>query len=164
MGNLKQRLIKAGRDYNYAEGVKVKATSAVYTDQIVYVTASDGPYLSVATADADDATKNIGRLMIAKHDIPINGYGVVLPWKLVTGFNTVAGAVGDPVYLHDTPGTTAASNLTLTPPTDAKVIVVGRVTILSLCGERCCGYFDLCARRGTVLPDVCLAPVPDHHH
>ena len=36
MGNLKQRLIKAGRDYNYAEGVKVKATEAVYQDQVVY--------------------------------------------------------------------------------------------------------------------------------
>jgi hypothetical protein len=130
MGNLKQRLIKAGRDYNYAEGVKVKATTAVYADQIVYVTASDGPYLSVAAADADGGATANGRLMIAKHDIPASGYGVVLPWKLVTGFNTSAGAVGDPVFLADAPGTSAASNLTLTAPTgDAKVTIVGRVTV-----------------------------------
>tara|TARA_R110002020_G_scaffold122305_2_gene277590 strand:+ start:1841 stop:2662 length:822 start_codon:yes stop_codon:yes gene_type:complete len=135
MGNLKQRLIKAGRDYNYAEGVKVKATTAVYADQIVYVTASDGPYLSVATADADAYLTGNGRLMIAKHDIPANGYGVVLPWKLVTGFDTLAGAVGDPVFLSDTPGTAAASNLTLTAPSgDATHIVVGRVTVDATAG------------------------------
>jgi hypothetical protein len=135
MGNLKQRLIKAGRDYNYAEGVKVKATSAVYADQIVYVTASDGPYLSVATADADGGATANGRLMVAKHDIPASGYGVVLPWKLVTGFNTLAGAVGDPVFLADAPGSAAASNLTLTAPSgDAKVIVVGRVTVDATAG------------------------------
>ena len=135
MGNLKQRLIKAGRDYNYAEGVKVKAATAVYADQIVYVTASDGPYLSVATADADAYLTANGRLMIAKHDIPANGYGVVLPWKLVTGFDTLAGSVGDPVFLHETPGTSAASNLTLTAPSgDATHIVVGRVTVDATAG------------------------------
>jgi hypothetical protein len=76
MGNLKQRLIKPGRDFNYAEGVKVRASAAIYADQIVYVSGSEGVYLKAAPADADDAAKTIGRLMIAKHDIPANGYGV----------------------------------------------------------------------------------------
>ena len=84
MGNLKQRFIKAGRDFNYAEGVKVKASSAVFADQIVYVDGSSGPFLTVVPADADGGVASGGRLMIAKHDIPVNGYGIVLPWKLVT--------------------------------------------------------------------------------
>ena len=130
MANIKQRFIKPGRDYNYSEGVKVLADTAVYADQIVYVTSSSGPFLKVATADADGVGTARGRLLIAKHDIAIGAYGIALPWKLVTGFNTNAKEVGDPVFLHETPGTTTASNLTLTAPTgDAKVVVVGRITI-----------------------------------
>ena len=128
MGNLKQRLIKPGTDFNYAEGVKVKASAAIYADQIVYVTGSEGPYLKAAPADADDMAKTVGRLMIAKHAIPLDGFGVVLPWKLVTSMDTSTPSVGDPVYLADTIGTTP--NLTFTAPSaDAKVIVVGRVTV-----------------------------------
>tara|TARA_R110000751_G_scaffold16376_6_gene51854 strand:- start:942 stop:1766 length:825 start_codon:yes stop_codon:yes gene_type:complete len=135
MGNLKQRLIKAGRDYNYAEGVKVKATVAVKADQIVYVDGSDGPYLTVSPADADlpiasgKSFGSDGRLMVAKHDIPANGYGVVLPWKIVKTVNTSAGVVGDPVFLSNTAGTTVASNLTLTCPTGANQVIVGRITV-----------------------------------
>ena len=67
--------------------------------------------------------------MIAKHDIAINAYGIVLPWKLVTGFNTLAGAVGAPVYLAASVTAGVAGNLTLDAPPDAKNIVVGRVTV-----------------------------------
>ena len=133
MGNLKQRFIKAGRDFNYAEGVKVKASSAVFADQIVYVDGSSGPFLTVVPADADGGVASGGRLMIAKHDIPVGGYGIVLPWKLVTTLatNTPGTPVaGDPVYLHDVAGAAVASNLTLTCPTgDAKAVVVGRITV-----------------------------------
>mgnify|MGYP003120712948 CR=1 FL=1 len=135
MGNLKQRLIKAGRDYNYAEGVKVKATVAVKADQIVYADGSDGPYLTVSPADADlpiasgKSFGSDGRLMVAKHDIPASGYGVVLPWKIVKTVNTSAGVVGDPVFLSNTAGTTVASNLTLTCPTGANQVIVGRITV-----------------------------------
>jgi len=129
MGNLKQRLIKPGRDFNYAEGVKVRASAAIYADQIVYVTGSEGPYLKAAPADADDAAKTVGRLMIAKHDIPVDGYGIVLPWKLVTSLDTSTPSVGDRVYLADTISAAAGGNLTFTAPTDAKSIVVGRVTV-----------------------------------
>ena len=129
MGNLKQRLIKPGRDFNYAEGVKVRASAAIYADQIVYVTGSEGPYLKAAPADADDAAKTIGRLMIAKHAIPVDGYGIVLPWKLVTSIDTSTPSVGDPVFLADTISAAAGGNLTFTAPTDAKNIIVGRVTV-----------------------------------
>lgn len=129
MGNLKQRLIKPGRDFNYAEGVKVRASAAIFADQIVYVTGSEGPYLKAAPADADDAAKTIGRLMIAKHDIPVDGYGIVLPWKLVTSLDTSTPSVGDPVFLADTISAAAGGNLTFTAPTDAKSIIVGRVTV-----------------------------------
>lgn len=133
MGNLKQRFIKAGRDFNYAEGVKVKASSAVFADQIVYVDGSSGPFLTVVPADADGGVASGGRLMIAKHDIPVGGYGIVLPWKLVTTLATNTPgtpAVGDPVYLHDVAGAAVASNLTLTCPTlNAKAVVVGRITV-----------------------------------
>jgi hypothetical protein len=107
-GNLKQRLIKAGRDFNYAEGVKVLASEQIYTDQVVYVMGSEGPFLKVAIADADAAGKTDGRMLIAKHDIPANGYGVCLPWKLVKDFDTsAAAAVGSPVYVSATPGISA---------------------------------------------------------
>ena len=130
MGNLKQRLIKPGTDFNYAEGVKVKATEAVYADQVVYVTGSAGPFLTASRADANLAGGAEGRMMVAKHDIPADGYGVVLPWKLVKDFDTsAAGAVGDPVYLSDTPGTTRASNVTFTCPTGSRHVLIGRVTV-----------------------------------
>ena len=135
MGNLKQRLIKAGRDYNYAEGVKVKATTAVYADQIVYVDGSEGPYLTVAAADANGGLTSTGRLLIAKHDIPASGYGVCLPWKLVTTVATTGHTIGDPIYLSSTPGSAAGANLTRTCPTgDAEAIVVGRITKVGAVG------------------------------
>ena len=136
MGNLKQRLIKAGRDYNYAEGVKVKASAAVYADQIVVVSGSEGVFIKVQPADAgnDESLKSIGRLMIAKHDIPVDGYGVVLPWKLVTTLATTAGAIGDPIYLADSVSAAVAGNLTLTCPASAKAIVVGRIAIVGAAG------------------------------
>ena len=136
MGNLKQRMIKAGRDFNYAEGVKVKASAAVYADQIVVVSGSEGVYLKVQPADAgnDESLKNIGRLMIAKHNIPADGYGVVLPWKLVTTLATSGHDVGDPIYLADSVSAAVAGNLTRTCPTSAKAIVVGRIAIVGAAG------------------------------
>jgi hypothetical protein len=78
-----------------------------------------------------------GRLMIAKHDIPANGYGVVLPWKLVTTVATDGAgvALGDAVYLNDTVTDGVAGNLTLTAPTaDTQIVILGRVTKLAAAG------------------------------
>ena len=129
MGNLKQRLIKPGTSFNYAEGVKVLASEAINADQLVYVSASSGPFLTASVADADSLGKADGRLMIAKHAIPINGYGVVLPWKLVTSLDTSASAVGTKVYLSSTPGTAVGANLTVTCPTGGYQVEVGVVTV-----------------------------------
>ena len=102
MGNLKQRLIKPGTDFNYAEGVKVKNAStsvAIAADTVVFVSGYEGPFLKVTKADAS-AKAARGRLFITKHEIPASGFGVVLPWKLVTGsINMAAAAVGDQVFI-----------------------------------------------------------------
>ena len=102
MGNLKQRLIKPGRDFNYAEGVKVKAGEIIAENDILMVTSYSGPFCVVSKADASATTTCAGRLLIAKHAIPSGGYGVALPWKLVTGIDTsassAAGAAGGYVY------------------------------------------------------------------
>jgi hypothetical protein len=130
MANIKQKYIKPGRDFNYSEGVKVKATEAVYQDQVVYVDGSSGPFLTVSIADANAAGEFLGRLMVAKHDIAAGSYGIVLPWKLVKDFDTSgAAAVNSPVYLSATTGTSRASNLTFTAPTGSNQIIVGRVTV-----------------------------------
>jgi hypothetical protein len=135
MANLKQKFIKPGRDFNYSEGVKVKATEAIYADQVVYVDGSDGPFLTVSIANATLAAESRGRLMVAKHAIAAGSYGIVLPWKLVTNFNTLAGSVGDPVYLSGTPGSATASNLTLTAPANGKrQVIIGRVTVDATAG------------------------------
>ena len=135
MANLKQKFIKPGRDFNYSEGVKVKATEAIYADQVVYVDGSDGPFLTVSIANTTLAAESRGRLMVAKHAIAAGSYGIVLPWKLVTNFNTLAGSVGDPVYLAGTPGSATASNLTLTAPANGKrQVIIGRVTVDATAG------------------------------
>tara|TARA_R100001510_G_scaffold19527_1_gene17028 strand:- start:15112 stop:15909 length:798 start_codon:yes stop_codon:yes gene_type:complete len=125
----KQKLIKPGREFNYSEGQKVLANAAIKADQIVYIMGSDGPFSKVDVADADAAGRANGRLLIAKHDIPAGGYGICLPWKLVTTVDTSTAAVGDAVYLSQTPGTTVASNLTLTAPTTGVHVIIGRVTV-----------------------------------
>lgn len=103
-GNLKQRLIKAGRDFNYAEGVKVlnnDTVNAIAAGIIVRAVGYEGPFLKVApifptaTGQALEAT---GRLLIMKHDLPAGGYGVGLPWKLVSGIDMSGKNVGEPVY------------------------------------------------------------------
>tara|TARA_R100001509_G_C4883091_1_gene220862 strand:+ start:3307 stop:3759 length:453 start_codon:yes stop_codon:yes gene_type:complete len=93
-GNLKQRLIKAGRDFNYAEGVKVlngETTDTIAAGTIVYASGFSGPFLTVKIASNTNKT---GRLHVAKHDIPAGEYGVCLPWKLLTGLNNQVGVVG----------------------------------------------------------------------
>ena len=126
--NLKQRLIKAGRDFNFAEGVKVLAEEDITAGQIVAMSGYAGPFLKVVKADlgaTDGAVaKRCGRLLIAKHDIPANGYGVCLPWKLVTGVDTSASAgVGAPVYLN------TAGTVQFTATATARQRIVGSVVV-----------------------------------
>ena len=138
MGNLKQRLIKPGRDFNYAEGVKVKNTTGaeIAADKIVYVSGFEGPYLKVALADEGSVTTCSGRLMITKHAIPDGGYGICLPWKLVTGVNTSTGTLGNPLYLD------AAGAFRLTTVGVTNIVYVGHILAVDatdgaylFCGE-----------------------------
>jgi|TARA_R100000482_G_scaffold77190_1_gene30069 hypothetical protein len=128
-GNLKQRLIKAGRDFNYAEGVKVlnnDTANALPAETILCGVGASGPFLKVGKTDADALATTRGRLLVAKHEIPAGGYGVALPWKIVT-MDTSAGAVGDPVYVSLTAG-----ELTLTVPSASGDVIreVGTVVVV----------------------------------
>jgi hypothetical protein len=127
MGNLKQRMIKAGTEFNYAEGVKVKASVAITADQIVQASGHSGPFMTVRLAHALNLATGRGRLFVAKHAIPINGYGVVLPWKLIT-MTTTGGAIGDDVYLSDT----TAGGLTLTIPNTSGDVIRVVATIVTV--------------------------------
>lgn len=104
MANMfRQRLIKPGRDFNYAEGVKVlnATASIITTDTVVMATGFEGPFIKVTTA-VGTAKGARGRLLILKHDLPASGYGVGLPWKLVvTALDFSGGAVGDQVFMSD---------------------------------------------------------------
>ena len=121
-GNLKQRLIKAGRDFNFSEGVKVLADGVNITaGQIVTYSGYSGPFLKVIVATNANAPTRRGRLLIAKHDIPAGGYGVCLPWKLVTGVDTSGKALGTKVYL------TAAGAVVFAAPGGSKDRAVGTV-------------------------------------
>ena len=121
MPNLKQRLIKAGTDFNYSEGVKVKASEAIEANEIVRPTGYSGPFIEVGLADATTPLQHNGRLMIAKHAIPAGEYGVVLPWRLVSGVNTSTAAdVGSYVHLSDTPGAWSVA-------TGTDTVIVGTV-------------------------------------
>lgn len=103
MANLKQKFIKPGRDYNYSEGVKVyngSGADIAEGDMLVTVGYS-GPFCSVKKAIADATVNCNGRLLIAKQAIGNGGYGVGLPWKLVTGVATNTIAAGNLVYLSD---------------------------------------------------------------
>jgi|TARA_R110000744_G_scaffold50121_8_gene108513 hypothetical protein len=98
MANLKQKFIKPGRDYNYAEGVKVRAGAAITEGQVLYPSGSSGPFLVYSPSNGLAAqTTSAGRLLIAKHGIANDSYGIGLPWKMVTGQN-IAGVTGTAIY------------------------------------------------------------------
>ena len=103
MANIKQKYIKPGRDYNYSEGVKVLngTGSDIAADTVLFVNGYEGPFLKVTPA-LGTAKGARGRLLIAKHAISAGGYGVALPWKLVTGsINMSGGGVGDQVFISN---------------------------------------------------------------
>ena len=112
MANIKQKFIKPGRDYNYSEGVKVlnSTASAIAKDTVLFVNGYSGPFLKVIEAKGNNPEDAQGRLFIAKNEIPASGYGVALPWRLVTGSIDMSGAtVGDPVYAKDGGGLTLSA-------------------------------------------------------
>ncbi len=105
----KQKLLKAGRDFNYSMAVKVVGGAAITEGQILYPSGSQGTFLVYSPSTGSAATTTTGgRLLIAKHDIPNGGYGIGLPWKMVTGLN-IAGATGAAVYVDANGALTATA-------------------------------------------------------
>ena len=93
---------RPARDFSWGEAVYCTASAAVLANQIVAVSSMSGNIAQVAPADGD--TDGSRRLLIAKHDIPLGGYGICLPWKTVTSVNTAAIGVGGAAYLSVEPG------------------------------------------------------------
>lgn len=88
MGNLKNKWVKPGGSFNYTEAVKVynpSTTVTIDTNDILYISGVTGGMGTVALADASSSRTADGRLLIAKHSIPPESYGVALPWKIVEG-------------------------------------------------------------------------------
>ena len=104
MGNLKNKWVKPGGGFNYTEAVKVynpHVAITIDTNDILYISGVTGGMGTVALANASQVRKSDGRLLIAKHVIPPESYGVVLPWKIVEGIDVattgggVQGTFGD---------------------------------------------------------------------
>lgn len=88
MGNLKNKWVKPGGGFNYTEAVKVynsSTTVTIDTNDILVIDGVTGGMGTVALADASTPRGADGRLLIAKHAIPPESYGVALPWKIVEG-------------------------------------------------------------------------------
>lgn len=107
----KQKLLKAGRDFNYSMAVKVvggEADAGLTENTVMYASGSQGTFLVYKHCVGNAATTtNAGRLLIAKHAIPSGGYGIGLPWKMVTGLD-IAGVAGTPIYTDANGQLTAA--------------------------------------------------------
>jgi len=100
VGNLKNKWVKPGSAFNYTEAQRLKAAEDITTNDIVVITGIVGGIGIVNKADCGTLRLRDGRLLIAKHDIPAGGYGVGLPWELISGWDTgngsgSAGSFGD---------------------------------------------------------------------
>jgi hypothetical protein len=100
VGNLKNKWVKPGSAFNYTEAQRLKAAEDITTNDIVVITGVVGGIGIVRKADCLTARGCDGRVLIAKHDIPAQGYGVGLPWALLSQWDTGdglgnAGSYGD---------------------------------------------------------------------
>ena len=100
MGNLKNKWVKPGSSFNYTEAQRVKGAEDIDTNDILVITGMAGGIGIVSKADCITVRGSDGRLLIAKHAIPAGGYGVGLPWSLISEWDTgdglgAAGSLGD---------------------------------------------------------------------
>ena len=123
MPNIRQKAIKPGIDLNYSDACKVKATEAISANDIVVVTGSSGAYPTVIKADITISSECRGRMLIAKHDIPANGFGVCVPWRTITG-TVSGGTLGAQLYLNTSGAYVARANISASA---VACIPVGRV-------------------------------------
>jgi hypothetical protein len=105
---IKQNQVSAGISKTRSNAVKVYCSEAIAAGDVLSVIGMDtsGVFLSVAKADANGAvTLNSAQLFVADYAAASGDFTpVALPWKVVDGVNTSAQAVGDPVWLSNTPG------------------------------------------------------------
>lgn len=105
---IKQNQVSAGISKTRSNAVKVHCSEAIAAGDVLSVIGMDtsGVFLSVAKADANGAvTLNSAQLFVADYAAASGDFTpVALPWKVVDGVNTSAQAVGDPVWLSNTPG------------------------------------------------------------
>lgn len=94
MGNLKNKWVKPGGSFNYTEAQRVKGAEDIATNDILVITGMAGGIGIVSKADCGSLRTSDGRLLIAKHAIPAGGYGVGLPWALISDWDTGNGSGG----------------------------------------------------------------------
>lgn len=140
MPSLKNRWMKPGSSLNYTEGCLVQAAAPIVANDIVHVVSATGPFPRVGLAQANGTAvgstscgNTRGRLLIAKHDIPTDGYGVCVPWRLISGVDTSSAAAEEPIVLS---GAAGGKMVFASAITNAEVqkVVIGRVCTVGTAG------------------------------
>lgn len=117
--SVRQGQVQAGINKSRSNAIKVYVAEACVANDILVATGTQGGFLSVVKAIANDITKCRGPFFVADYAAAVGAYTpVALPWKLVTGVATNAGGVGDTVWLsNSTAGQVAVG--TVPSPTGA---------------------------------------------
>ena len=111
----------------WAQAIEAVATAAIAKDDIVILDGVTGVIPKASPAKADDNV--VGQLFVAAGKAAAAGDKLyLLPYRIVSGVDTSAGAVGDPVYLS----AATAGAITLTEPTGADEIPVIVGVVLSV--------------------------------
>ena len=121
---IRQEEIYAVGDTPWAQAIEAVATAAIAKNDIVIIDGVSGIIPKVSPADADNNV--VGQLYVAAGKAAAAGDKLyILPYRVVSGVNTAAGAAGDPVYLD----AATAGAITLTKPigVDDTPVVVGVV-------------------------------------
>jgi hypothetical protein len=106
---IKQKSLKPATTIPEAAGILAYNGSGVdiAANDLVYIAAGlQGSALKIAGASASlDERGGKVPVFVAKHAIPQNERGVILPWLIITGVDTSGvTAAGDAVYLSDATG------------------------------------------------------------
>lgn len=123
---IRQEEIYAVGDTPWAQAIEAVATAAIAKDDIVIIDGVSGIIPKVSPADADNNV--VGQLYVAAGKAAAAGDKLyILPYRVVSGVDTSAGAAGDPVYLS----AATAGAITLTKPTGANDVPVVVGVVLS---------------------------------
>ena len=105
MPSIKAKWLRPATDLPFAEGILALNNSGadVAVNDLVLVSGAQANALAITRSDAASAIRTFPALFVAKHGIPNNRRGVIVPWAHVTNVDTAAGAVGAPIYAADAP-------------------------------------------------------------